>query len=509
MPYTDPSSISGLVRWGKADSLGLSNNTPVSSFTDSSGSGNHFIGSGTARPTFLTGIQNGLAAIQWNGTGNVLTCDGLSSTFSGTNTPFTFFWAGAFGTLTVTHQCLFIIANITGSQNPTQDLFYRAESFNIDADRRDDTGATEFHVMGFNPDTNWHTVILTFDGTNSKLYVDGVLVNLSNNAVGTLTMNSMSIGAHRRVDATSAFFAGYWGEDGFYTSALSGTSTIGAAAPAGTDVYNTHNYLITKWATSSPTTAWIPYNLGASLVGWFRDDSWGFIANNAANPTWNSKSFETVANEIDLTGNGTYKTGLLNSKAGIQLDGVSGVYLNDSFASVATGISAPFTVFGTFQATSLSSASEVFGFGNSGGTTQLHRLQLATGPNQYRIDRRGNAAVLVTAGPSGTADTSAHSFIHSYDGSNVTLVIDGVKIFNAASLSTGANTLNEFAIGAFRRSGGQTEFMTGNFLECGIVNTNLSAAQITSLAQYQHNYWGTPYTGGLLLSRRRKMMVAA
>ena len=172
MPWA-PTDVTGLIRWGKADSLGLANNDPVASYTDSSGTGNHFIASGAVRPTFKTNVQNSLAAILFDGTQNYLTRDALGATLSGTNTPFTFFWCGQHVTLAALHQCFFICANITGSSTPTHDLFWRHEGYNWWCDRRDDAALIK-RVQGFEPDTNWHTLIYTFDGTTGIMYVDGI-----------------------------------------------------------------------------------------------------------------------------------------------------------------------------------------------------------------------------------------------------------------------------------------------------------------------------------------------
>lgn len=67
-----PSDISGLKLWVKADSLSASDGGLISSWTDSSGQGNHATASGTARPTYKTGIINGLPVLRFNGTTNVM-----------------------------------------------------------------------------------------------------------------------------------------------------------------------------------------------------------------------------------------------------------------------------------------------------------------------------------------------------------------------------------------------------------------------------------------------------
>jgi hypothetical protein len=67
---TIPTDITGLKLWLKADSLALSDGAAVTSWTDSSGLGNHAV-TGDA-PTFKTNIVNGLPIVRFNGSSNYL-----------------------------------------------------------------------------------------------------------------------------------------------------------------------------------------------------------------------------------------------------------------------------------------------------------------------------------------------------------------------------------------------------------------------------------------------------
>lgn len=55
------------ILWLKADALGLSDNDPVSTWTDSSGNGNDATSTGGARPTFKTAIVNGMPVVRFDG----------------------------------------------------------------------------------------------------------------------------------------------------------------------------------------------------------------------------------------------------------------------------------------------------------------------------------------------------------------------------------------------------------------------------------------------------------
>jgi hypothetical protein len=70
----NPSSISGLTLWLKADSLGLSDGTAVSTWTDSSGTGNNATqATGVNQPIFKTNIVNGKPTVRFDGSNDSLT----------------------------------------------------------------------------------------------------------------------------------------------------------------------------------------------------------------------------------------------------------------------------------------------------------------------------------------------------------------------------------------------------------------------------------------------------
>lgn len=70
-PVTPP-DIPDLLAWFDADQLVLSDNDPVSTWTDASGNGNDATGSGGSRPTYKTGILNGLPVVRFDATDDVL-----------------------------------------------------------------------------------------------------------------------------------------------------------------------------------------------------------------------------------------------------------------------------------------------------------------------------------------------------------------------------------------------------------------------------------------------------
>lgn len=67
-----PNAVTGLVAWYKADALAISNGNPVSSWTDSSGLGNHATQNGSSRPTFITNAINSLPVVRFDGSNDNL-----------------------------------------------------------------------------------------------------------------------------------------------------------------------------------------------------------------------------------------------------------------------------------------------------------------------------------------------------------------------------------------------------------------------------------------------------
>jgi hypothetical protein len=72
-----PSDVSGLLAWYKADSISQSDDTNVTSWTNSQGtSGRDLVDAGTA-PKFRTNVQNSLPVVRFGGSGN-LVCSSAS-----------------------------------------------------------------------------------------------------------------------------------------------------------------------------------------------------------------------------------------------------------------------------------------------------------------------------------------------------------------------------------------------------------------------------------------------
>lgn len=78
-PIVQPDDVAGLILWLKADALGLSDNDPVGTWTDSSSEGNDAIQGTTGnKPLFKTNILNGLPVVRFDGSNDFMVVAGFT-----------------------------------------------------------------------------------------------------------------------------------------------------------------------------------------------------------------------------------------------------------------------------------------------------------------------------------------------------------------------------------------------------------------------------------------------
>lgn len=200
----DPSSISGLQLWLKAD-VGTFQDTglttpatadadPIGGWQDQSGLGNHVLQStGANRPTLKLAIQNGRSIVRFDGVNDVLTV-GLAR-----NQPTT----------------AFIVVKKTATGNR-----YVFDGSNTNALFSPD----ETHWQAYSGvalaatavPSNWNIVVGVFNGGSSKISINGT-VGTGN--AGANNATATSIGAFNA--GAAAWFAGDVAEVLVYNSALS------------------------------------------------------------------------------------------------------------------------------------------------------------------------------------------------------------------------------------------------------------------------------------------------
>lgn len=153
-----PEQISGLKLWLKADSLALSDNDAVTTWTDSSGSGNDATqGTAAKKPTFKTAIQNGKPVVRFDGTDDVLVCPAITA-------------AGGLSA--------FVVSKVTLATSFGMTLVVNV--FNLELRQNAGTGNMQLITNGVTTiadgaGTSWHVHSFTNNGSNlTELWTDGI-----------------------------------------------------------------------------------------------------------------------------------------------------------------------------------------------------------------------------------------------------------------------------------------------------------------------------------------------
>lgn len=228
-PFT-PTDIVGLNLWFDATRIvGLVDADPVSTWIDSSGNAHDVTGAGAARPTYKTGIQNGLPIVRFNGVANVLNRAAQASMDISPVTVFCVYknyLAGVFNS-PIRHGVLGVRNNYgvlsIGGGNPNQYFQWNAGESVAFANAQED---------------------LWFIRTDKHTGGAPATVTIRNNgvAIGSLGGNTAL-----DTDVTDQLYLGQ------YTAALFGTVDIAelivyAAALSAADITTVETYLNTKWA---------------------------------------------------------------------------------------------------------------------------------------------------------------------------------------------------------------------------------------------------------------------
>lgn len=153
----DPSTISGLKAWYKADALVLNDNDPVASWTDSSGSGNHAT-EATNKPLYKTGIVNSLPVVRFDGID-----DRLRSGFVLAD-PHTVFTVGVWRNAYSASDRVML-----DGVNGWDGAFYRQSSTTVHLY----VGAVDAGLIVTTTPQSWHYYTAIFNGASSSLRVDG------------------------------------------------------------------------------------------------------------------------------------------------------------------------------------------------------------------------------------------------------------------------------------------------------------------------------------------------
>lgn len=214
----DPSTITGLKLWLKADTItGKSDGDPVSAWNDSSGNAYNMLASGLNPPNYRANIVNGKPIVRFVAALQNTMVGGSSTGISQPNT----YFVVAKPVATLTNK--FVVTSGVQSLgiNSDNSVFLFSGSGIVNAGVLD-------HTLAF------HVFTLVFNSSTSSLYRDGTSLGTGNpggNAVGTIGIMSDTAGGG------SNFYGGDMAELLLYNSALSTT-----------DRQNVENYLKAKYA---------------------------------------------------------------------------------------------------------------------------------------------------------------------------------------------------------------------------------------------------------------------
>lgn len=391
-------------------------------------------------------------------------------------------------------------AVINNLQPPTIDIFFRCLSGNVMYNRRSTAGGTDiFGWQTAGADANYHSFILRSDGNNATLLIDGVIQWTISQPVGSLTLDSLTYGCHRRVDVQDVHFKGLWSEDVIYPIALSDANCVNLA-----------NYFRPIWALPAASSLAFDPSQVTAAYGWYREDSWNYqtdgatITGTGTKIGWGSKiNVKDITFDLLAVGSPVYSTSLQNSLGGITLDGSTQYFYHDAthaythtsnipanYVNWTGSVTPSWSIGGVFKCTDLTSTRTLLSFANSANATTEFSLSLSS--SVYTVKRRGDSGG-ATSVTGGTPDTNAHAFFLSYNGQtgNVTLTIDNVVVIDAQSVGNAQASVDTMAFGALKQSS-VSQFYKGTMLEMAFFGKFVGADEARQNTVYFQRRWATP-----------------
>lgn len=179
----EPRWVSGLQLWFDADdsstllqstggSAASADGDPVGYWADKSGNNRHATQSdGTKKPAFRTGVKNGKNVVRWDATN-----DSLETAFSAISQPTTYFIVFKYG-----RNNSFLFDGAGGTTR--QAMFFDSNQFNLFAGPQYKVGT---------PQTVFQILELQFNSTNSKIYLNSLLLGTGN--PGTQGIADLTLG---------------------------------------------------------------------------------------------------------------------------------------------------------------------------------------------------------------------------------------------------------------------------------------------------------------------------
>jgi hypothetical protein len=228
-----PDDYTGLTGWWDASQESFNNNDPVGTFTDRSGNSRHLTQSGSARPTFRTGVMPG--------GGSALDFDGSDDYLAGTNIS-AFITASTFTVLAI-----FIAETIdtTGDASTVwaNDCIYRDQGGYTGMHLRNQSGT--YKVQAYNAgvgEVNEHTISLSTAVIVAMRHGGGNLVSSINGGSETSQSSGNTGDLNSIIEVGRAGF----GPNSFFDGKLAELFIYNEARTAG-EILDLVDYLETKW----------------------------------------------------------------------------------------------------------------------------------------------------------------------------------------------------------------------------------------------------------------------
>lgn len=311
-----------------------------------------------------------------------------------------------------------------------------------------DSGSTS----GDYGDGNWHMLTCVYDGTNVKIYLDGVLENSASLTGNIKTSNqNITIGGLGADD-----FVGTLDEVGFWSKDLSEDEI--------SQLYNFGSSI----AWQEPTPYNWTNNLHQGLAVYYDFEDGGNTLTDATGK-YNASSIATVTpNQTGINGNSFLYNAVGRNQFGdvTEMDEV-GAYTVNIWIKNPAGTPPDAIVERTQLA--------------SGGNTAIKMLSRPSGEIEcqfFNSSTGGNSAG-ITSG-AGADDGEWHMITCLYDGSELKTYIDGVKFLNTSASGTIAPTSQNFSLAGRRTSDGVDNW-AGELDEFGMWSRGLSEEELFSL----------------------------
>jgi hypothetical protein len=238
----DPSVSGQLVSWLSTNTDKTLDGSGVQTWHTEVGSSNNDMDrlNAATQPSIVSGVQNGLDAVYFDGSEYLQGVAAFYNLFSGDDKPCTVLAVIRSDELdSATLQEVFALGRLTDA-TPLMAFGVGTDTQNdcILQRRADDGGSALGRRGGVISSGTWQIVGFSFTGTECDVYIDGSTVfnNPSGMDVNTMNIDSIVMGAFKRTSVTD-FFKGMIGEMVIYTSGLDGTAMSGIS-----------NWLQSKWS---------------------------------------------------------------------------------------------------------------------------------------------------------------------------------------------------------------------------------------------------------------------